>query len=448
MYRGRRLILHLLAAVAILLTLPRALWAQQDLVRAQVKAASDNALSALRQEVLAARITPNLTVADFLDRTNARELLDETLARAEQIGGPRWLDEKTCQVKLEISGQRVAYALVSIAATRPRLSPMPAAAMEQRLRDWRDRTFSGTGTSVSPERIQGIRPPGGASADAWHAIDDAARGQAILAAREDANRRVLDSIRSIELAPGQTVGDALAQQPVREAVNQWLASRPVTEVRFRDNLQVEVQTAASPDELFNTIVSAARNAPQTRLPADEAELSVIRQQFAQRMASPTGQASVAPATAPATQQAASAPRPTAARIDLPEQPPAWVFQPLDVEAVASPDQSGLRIGPPGSAAVQVAPRGLSLSEQRRRTRTAAEARATDALRARVGALPLTPKLSIADAAAQDPRIADAVERVLLRARVYKTEYRADQSVMVRMMIDPRDLWFELRDAVD
>jgi hypothetical protein len=56
---------------------------------------------------------------------------------------------------------------------------------------------------------------------------------------------------------------------------------------------------------------------------------------------------------------------------------------------------------------------------------------------------LTRQLSIGEAAKQDPRIADAVDRVLLRARIYKVEYRADGSVMVRMMIDSRDLWYEL-----
>jgi hypothetical protein len=80
------------------------------------------------------------------------------------------------------------------------------------------------------------------------------------------------------------------------------------------------------------------------------------------------------------------------------------------------------------------------------TQSAATGNATDLLRSRVNTLNLTADLTIGDAAKANPRIAAAVERAVLRARLYKVDYHADGSAMVRMMLDPRDLWNELRQA--
>src|SRR3954466_157910 len=84
----------------------------------QVSAATANAVEKIRADVEDEWLAPNLTVADFLDRTGAAGELTNTLRRAEQIGGPRWLDDQTCQVKLAIPGDRVAQALRDIATSR------------------------------------------------------------------------------------------------------------------------------------------------------------------------------------------------------------------------------------------------------------------------------------------------------------------------------------------
>jgi hypothetical protein len=66
------------------------------------------------------------------------------------------------------------------------------------------------------------------------------------------------------------------------------------------------------------------------------------------------------------------------------------------------------------------------------------------LRDTIGTLPIKRDLTIDQAIKQDPRIGEAVNRALLRARVYKVDYRADGSVVVRMSIDSRELWEEFR----
>src|SRR5687767_9325406 len=66
--------------------------------REQVAAANGHALAELRNAIYAESIGDGYTVRDLLKRTNSGKRFDDTIARAHQIGGPRWLDDQTCQV--------------------------------------------------------------------------------------------------------------------------------------------------------------------------------------------------------------------------------------------------------------------------------------------------------------------------------------------------------------
>src|SRR3954463_4038674 len=86
--------------------------AEPDSHDAQVGAATSDAVNRLRADIGAQRLSSELTVADFLDRTRSCDQLLQTLHRADQIGGPRWIDNETCQVKLAIGSDRVRQTLV------------------------------------------------------------------------------------------------------------------------------------------------------------------------------------------------------------------------------------------------------------------------------------------------------------------------------------------------
>lgn len=384
---------------------PQIASAQEVPDRALVSAASANAIASLRTDVLNARISPALTVRQFLEKTQSLGELDQSLQRCQQIGGPRVVDEQTVQVRMEISGTRVASTLVNIAAAFPHLSPVSAGELDQRLTDMKQRTFSGTGTSVSATRIEGFRPVG--VSDAWAGVNDDERIRALAAARADAAQTVLGSIKPIQLTSGRTVADALGSPATSQRVTEWLVSRPVTKLRYKDDLEVELTMAAPPQQVMDVVLDAAQVRP------DDEALSRLRNEFSTRTADATGRAKVGAAAPPE--------RPTA--FILPTQPPAWVFQSLDVEAVAARSDSPLR------------------------TKSMAERSATESFRAKVGALRLDQNITLEDAMRSDPRLAEAVNRILLRARVHKVEYRADGGVMVRMMIDARELWQELQNAV-
>src|SRR4051812_20498107 len=108
----------------------------QDARRDQIAAATCRAVDLLRNEIAQEPIGRNVTVSELLDRTNSTDTFNKTLQRAQMIGGPRWIDEQTCQVRLDISGPRVRQALVSIAASNPKKSPIAPEVMTAHLRDW------------------------------------------------------------------------------------------------------------------------------------------------------------------------------------------------------------------------------------------------------------------------------------------------------------------------
>src|SRR5690242_8271945 len=118
----------------------------EDVRDAQVAAATGNAIEALRADVTDEPLGPKVTVQDLLKKTDSSAELMKTLRRAQRVGGARWIDDQTCQVRLELGGDRVADALVEIAEKHADTSPIPADAIRQKLKSWDDRTFVATGT--------------------------------------------------------------------------------------------------------------------------------------------------------------------------------------------------------------------------------------------------------------------------------------------------------------
>jgi hypothetical protein len=405
-----RTFLSCLAMLVGLLAIPAAQGQSQG-TRAQIEAATANAKVSLRADIASARMTGQYTIGQFLDAIGAPEALDEMAADARQIGGPRWADDQTCQVKLEVPGSEVVYQLIALAGARISVTPIPAAVLEQELAAMKQRTFTATGTSVSPDKLSGIRPI--QAGDRWNAVSETARTQAVDDARRDAVQHTLEGIRTILVGPDQTVGDLLARDEVRNQVNKWLSSRPVTEVKFGEDLQVELSVSLPPEELMQAVIESARQVPGAQVPSDEQSLSQLRREFAKRVSS------IGRATATAG-DAASRPH----LLPLPNQPPPWAQQSIDAEAIA----------PAGAG--------------RLKARTDAEEQAGKSLRAKIGALPITRTMTIDAAAKQDPRIEQAVNRAMLRARISRTDWKQPNgAVLVGLTLDPWVLWSELRQAV-
>lgn len=369
-----------------------------------MSAAKQNAIRSLQTQVDTLQIAPGLTVGSFLEQTDTVGSIKELEDKAPTLGGPRWIDDQTVQMKVELPGNDLVSQLVSIAATHPN-GPIGPGALEQRLRGLKRVSLIGTGTSLASNAVPTIRPPG--VSDAWANVSDADRSHAVSVAREEAEQRVLADIAPVPIATEQTAGDLLKRPAVGDAARKWLSTRPVSDVQFKDDLQVQLTVSAPRHELLQTILGAARN---DGVKLDD-RIETMSNEAAPLIAG-IGHASAGGAT----------PLPSVNPNALPDQPPSWTAQPIDAQGVGPRERTPLR------------------------TKSAAEADATEALRAQIKALRLDQNRTLGDLAKSDPRIDSAISSALLRAHVYKVEWRADGTAMVRITLDTRDLWDELTNA--
>ena len=312
-------------------------------------------------------------------------------------------------MQVEISGDRVARELVSIAAANPKQSPVPADVLSRELAEWRSRMFSGTGSSVSGASVKFVKPAAVASQDAWTDVGDAARQQVVSAARENAVRHALDGITPMRFSPGQTVGNLLANKSVADPISAWLASRPVRQVQFTPQREVELTLWVPPDEYCDQILLAVQ---QAKLAMPEAnDQKQLRQQMESLPSEVSGRAAVS--TSASTQSVVA--------VELPAVAPAWTEEQIVGEGVAEAHASKLK------------------------TARAAEAAARDALRKAVDALRLSETLTVGEAAARSPAIDRAIQGCIHASQPFKVEYRADGSVLVRSVLNARDLWVAMSE---
>jgi hypothetical protein len=393
--------MRFLSVIIALFVLASGASAQADrtAARDQERAATQAAVRGLKEAAAREQLAPGVTVGLLLDRTSGHDELTYALSRAQKIGGTRWVGS-TAQVRLEISGARVARELVNIAASHPKSSPVPADVLAVKLKDWSTRTFSATGSSTGAAEIEHARP--GGEAPAWRGVSDESRRAAVAAAKENAINGALDSIRDVKLPNGKTAGDALSDAEARQRLRTWLATRPVTEVEFRDDLSVGVQLAAPPGEFFDAFRDALRAGEP-----DAAAWKSVGEEFQRRLATPTGVAAVG----------ADAAKPV---LQLPTLPPVWTNGQIESEGAATAAGSKLKCA------------------------RLAEAEAAQGFKSQIEKLPLSDVMTLGQAAERDPRIREALDRAALRGRTYKVEYDSDGGARVWVQLDLRQVWDELR----
>jgi hypothetical protein len=371
----------------------------------QVEAATADATESLKREVIATHITPDLTVADIIDRAEGGDEFNKTISSAQQLGGARWLGDQAVQVRLSIDGSQVAKMLVRIAQAKPGRSPIPAEALERRLRDWSDRIFSATGTSLGAADITHLRPP--ASDRSWWCVSDGDRRQALLAARDNAIAHILESVKPIELPTGKTIAQALSDQAANQAIVGWLSKQPVKSVQFSNDQTVHLTLDVTPEGLWPQLRLALDRQKQIA-PTTQADWDNLREQVVSRMGSASGIGMVR-----------ANPQPAAAGAALPAQAPPWANQQAEAQATA-PDHGG-----------------------RLHTARNAEDLALERLRRQIEDLPLSPGVTIAVASQHDPRIEKAVTKALRRAKPFQVDYGANGSATVHVALHLSDLWGDI-----
>jgi hypothetical protein len=330
--------------------------------------------------------------------------------KAERIGGPRFSDTQTCTVLLELPGSRVAQVLVDIAKAHPDRSPIKPEALSQCVADWKTTRFSATGSSKPADRAE-APPPGALTANSpWVNVDDKSKRAAIDAAKKDAVRKVLESVAAIHVGD-RTAGDIIQDaDPVRVTLEDWLSKQPFTNLQFRDDLRVSYTLAPSGTKLFEQFLGATRQA-KIPLAMSQETLETTLKEFDRHVLPTTGMSGD---NIPKTAMVGPPPR-----AQLPAQAPDWVAQPLEANGEAKFNENHLK------------------------TKIQAEDKASDALRSKLGSLPLTKDRTVGDVAKNDPLVRDAIERAISRAHIYGLSVRANGDVDVKMIMDPRDFWQEL-----
>jgi hypothetical protein len=370
-------------------------------VAAAISSARDNLLTDIQGET----ILPGLSVGEYLARTKSQQRLVTVLEGAKEIGGERWLDEQTCQVRLDIPGRAVKLELWKIAVDHP-ADPVTPDEMAHYLSEWDFRVFSATGTSTA--RLDGIRPP--PTSAAWKDATDGEIRSAVMAARADAVEHVLGSVAGVPLAGNSRIGDALAIEPVKHSMVDWLNNRPVTMVDFQDNKRVRLALAVSPLDLCNQFRAVLAERTDVTVPGDDQGWAVVLDNIVRSMSASVGdvKANIVPMT---TQPVV---------LELPAQPPVWTSHRLVATASGN-----------GKNALRAA--------------RAAEAAALRAIRQQVDKLSIGQGATLGDLESRDLALSSAIDRAVNRnSHLDSVEYLSDTQAQARLFLNLQDLW----DAID
>jgi hypothetical protein len=385
--------------------------------RAQVEAATEDALDILRRDVLASSLAPDLTVRQFLYRTGGTDDLLRQIDNAEQRGGTRWRGDDACEVLLEIPGAKLADTIAKIATDKSKAASISIESLKRGLADMRGRTFSALGVSVGADRLDQIRPdnPNGA----WRNVSDEQRREALKGAKANAIARVIESLRPIDLGNGKRLDEALNAPGVSEDLRHWIASRPVTSVEFGDDLQVRLTLAAPAEDLWPVLQRALAQQQQVHgLPTNPDGWEHLRQEVLHDAAPAIGRSVAIPDKAAPPPATGAAP----AR-GLPRMPPAWVNQQIEADGAAQGAQRDLL-----------------------KTARAAEEKALADLRSRIDQLPVA-DTTLGKLAQQDERLQQAIKRTLRRTPATKVHYDPPRgAASVHVVLSLEQLWRELDAA--
>ena len=111
----------------------------------------------LRGEILHTAIDTTWTVDSLLRRCGGDDVLNAALARIEVLGGVRWLDDRVCQVKVQLAGDAVADAIIG-AVEAEKDKPVDPKWLRGKLAAWKGTAFTAVGSNASTS-LSGVNAP-------------------------------------------------------------------------------------------------------------------------------------------------------------------------------------------------------------------------------------------------------------------------------------------------
>lgn len=359
--------------------------------------------------------------------------MGRTLRRAQLVGGARWIDDQTVQVRLDLSARVVADAVMQLAGAYQRQTGIPPQKIAEATRAWSDRTLTATGLStgvvsssavVVPVRPARTRVAGAEAGSAAESSADGAVGgetasghdagvavdggvvppESIEAAKSEAAESLMAALSRAELPGGRSVRELVRLPGVRDALAVHVRARPLRERQRLSDGSVRVVVQLDAARVVEVVRSAAVAANEPWIPTDEATWSAWGRVLA----------GAVPAEVEGVLPAADF-RDLLTRVSV-DAPPGWVEQPLEAE------------GSSGGLATKLL------------TARQAEVTALRELREALQSLPVGESVSLGQLARRTPLYAGVVDRAMSRARVIRVDYFEDGSATVRVRTDPRLMW--------
>lgn len=375
--------------------------------RVEIEAAQHAARNDLRGQILSTPVVPGVLVHNLVD-ADATLSFDDVLADAEQVGGPRWIEQDIVQVRMQLPASRVIDRLGKIPADKldPRITP---ADMQRFQRDMSRRSYQATGQAIPVSRIASIVQQ--VQTPAWRDVPQAARVDAADRARASAVSTIVDSSASIRISPTETVEQTFAANDAKQKLADWAATLPATRVSLMDDRQVSVGVYVDKDGLNRRLRElVATSALQESEKSQSLDAGVRAMPL------------IVIGRASAASDPVRIPTDAVAPALVLRELPAWASDPIVAEGASGFDNTKLR------------------------TARLAETVARKQLRDRLDPLKVDDVVTLKQLAARNPRVAEALDRAVARARVYQVDYNADGSAVVRVTLDPNEVLDELTAA--
>jgi hypothetical protein len=192
--------------------------------QAQIQAATANAVAALRDQISQMVLTRDLRVGDFLKQAQGLDELTKIVQTAQPIGGPRWVDDNTCQIRVELTSAKISALLSDIANDPARHAPLSSAAMKVKLDGWKRLKFCAVGSSAGGQSIELARP--GDPTGKWAGINETARKSAVARAHADAIAQLLYRMNPVVLSGETHAKEALANPAIAARLSAgWSGNR-------------------------------------------------------------------------------------------------------------------------------------------------------------------------------------------------------------------------------
>ncbi len=227
------------------------------------RAARADGIRKLAEQIRGLKLSAKTTVRDFVTESDViRTSLDAYLAGVRESGRPRYMEDGSCEVTMEITLREVITTLKKFHTSHYKGNKVTVRDIEKINVTSRKKVISATGMGAPREEFieEPLVPvPSGASVQTFSYLRDpakaywmshcSARGRlmAVRAARVDAFRRLAERIKGVRITSQTTVRDFVAESDdVNISMNTFIRGAREVGIRYHaDELIVEVELAVT-----------------------------------------------------------------------------------------------------------------------------------------------------------------------------------------------------------